>query len=40
MGRVRGRPSAERLLALVARCSRVIEDVRLVPQTHKATGVQ
>jgi hypothetical protein len=38
-GRVRESPSAERLLALVARLSRTLADVRLVPQTHKRLGV-
>jgi organic radical activating enzyme len=31
-------PSAERLLALVARLSRTLEHVRLIPQTHKRLG--
>jgi 7-carboxy-7-deazaguanine synthase len=38
-GPVRERPGAQRLLALVARLSQRLADVRLVPQTHKATGV-
>jgi len=37
-GRVREAPSAERLLALVVRASRVLRDVRLIPQTHKTIG--
>ena len=38
-GPVKERPSPERLLALVARLSRSLEDVRLVPQTHKLLAV-
>jgi organic radical activating enzyme len=38
-GPVRERPQPARLLELVARLSRVLSDVRLVPQTHKAVGV-
>ncbi len=38
-GPVQESPGAERLLALVARLSRRLEDVRLVPQTHKSVGV-
>lgn len=37
-GRVRETPSAERLLELSFRLSRVLRDVRLVPQTHKLYG--
>jgi organic radical activating enzyme len=37
-GPVRAAPSAERLLALVARLSRTLERVRLIPQTHKLLG--
>jgi organic radical activating enzyme len=37
-GPVRAAPSAERLLALVARLSRTLEQVRLIPQTHKLLG--
>jgi organic radical activating enzyme len=37
-GPVRAAPSAERLLALVARLSRRLERVRLIPQTHKLLG--
>jgi len=37
-GPVRAAPSAERLLALVARLSRSLERVRLIPQTHKLLG--
>jgi organic radical activating enzyme len=37
-GAVRAAPSAERLLALVARLSRTLERVRLIPQTHKLLG--
>jgi organic radical activating enzyme len=35
---VRETPTAERLLALVERASRVHRDVRLIPQTHKLYG--
>jgi pyruvate-formate lyase-activating enzyme len=38
-GGVKERPSPERLLALVARLSRSLADVRLVPQTHKLLAV-
>ena len=38
-GPVQEAPGAARLLALVARLSRRLEDVRLVPQTHKSVGV-
>ena len=31
---------AERLLALVARLSRSLVDVRLIPQTHRSLGVR
>ncbi len=37
-GPVAAAPSAERLLALVARLSRTLERVRLIPQTHKLLG--
>ena len=37
--RVAAAPSAERLLALVARLSRTLASVRLIPQTHKLIGV-
>jgi organic radical activating enzyme len=37
-GGVREAPSAERLLALVARIERVLPDVRLIPQTHRLYG--
>ena len=37
-GPVKESPSAERLLALVARLSRRLSQVRLIPQTHKAMG--
>lgn len=35
-GRVRERPSAERLLALQRRCAAGLDDVRIIPQTHRA----
>jgi len=38
-GPVEQAPSAERLLALVARLSRSLADVRLIPQTHRSLGV-
>ena len=38
-GRVEAAPSPERLLALVARLSRILACVRVIPQTHKAVGV-
>jgi organic radical activating enzyme len=37
-GRVKAAPSAARLLALVARLSRTLEHVRLIPQTHRLLG--
>jgi organic radical activating enzyme len=37
-GGVREAPSAERLLALVARIERTLTDVRLIPQTHRVYG--
>jgi organic radical activating enzyme len=36
--RVRETPGAERLLALVARASHALRDVRVIPQTHKTIG--
>jgi hypothetical protein len=33
-GRVRERPSAERMLALARRLGRSLRDVRVIPQTH------
>jgi organic radical activating enzyme len=36
---VREAPRAERMLALLARLSRRVHDVRLIPQTHKQIGV-
>jgi organic radical activating enzyme len=36
---VREAPRAERLLELLARLSRVLSDVRVIPQTHKQIGV-
>ena len=38
-GLVEQAPSAERLLALVARLSHSLADVRLIPQTHRSLGV-
>ena len=38
-GPVRETPSAERLLAVFRRVSRMLPDVRLIPQTHKLIGV-
>jgi 7-carboxy-7-deazaguanine synthase len=38
-GGVREAPSAERLLAVFRRVSRMLPDVRLIPQTHKLIGV-
>lgn len=38
-GAVDQAPSGERLLALVARLSRSLADVRLIPQTHRSLGV-
>jgi organic radical activating enzyme len=35
-GRVRERPSAERVLAWQRRCARQLRDVRVIPQTHRA----
>lgn len=35
---VRERPSAARLLACVRACSEKVDDVRLIPQTHKDVG--
>jgi organic radical activating enzyme len=35
---VRGRPTAERMLSLQARMSRVLRNVRVIPQTHKLYG--
>ena len=37
-GPVEKAPSAERLLEIVARLSRRLADVRLIPQTHKLVG--
>ncbi len=37
-GSVREGPSAERLLALLARASQQLRDVRVIPQTHKLLG--
>jgi organic radical activating enzyme len=37
-GAVRQGPPAERLLAIVARLSETLSDVRLIPQTHKSYG--
>ena len=37
-GPVRERPAADRLLALVARLSATLPDVRLIPQTHPVLG--
>lgn len=37
-GKVREAPAAGRLLGLVERASRVLEDVRLIPQTHPVIG--
>ncbi len=37
-GPVEAAPTAERLLALLARLSRTLERVRLIPQTHKLLG--
>jgi organic radical activating enzyme len=38
-GRVREAPSPQRMLALAARASRILADVRVIPQTHRLTGV-
>jgi hypothetical protein len=38
-GGVREAPSAERLLSVFRRVSRMLPDVRLIPQTHKLIGV-
>jgi hypothetical protein len=38
-GPVEQAPSAERLLALVARLSHSLADVRLIPQTQRSLGV-
>jgi organic radical activating enzyme len=37
-GPVREAPSAARMLELLARASRVLPDVRVIPQTHKQIG--
>ena len=37
-GRVRERPSAERMLALAARLEATLRDVRVIPQTHPIYG--
>jgi organic radical activating enzyme len=37
-GKVRETPAAERLLAITARLSETLRDVRLIPQTHKILG--
>ena len=37
-GRVRERPSAETLLAHLRRCEEQLDDVRLIPQTHRVYG--
>jgi organic radical activating enzyme len=39
LGRVGREVGGERLLALVARLSRCLADVRLIPQTHRGLGV-
>jgi organic radical activating enzyme len=39
-GRVRERPTAERMLALEARLARVLEDLRVLPQTHPIWGAR
>lgn len=39
-GRVRARPGAERLLALLRRCRARVRDVRLIPQTHPIYGAR
>jgi 7-carboxy-7-deazaguanine synthase len=38
-GPVREAPSAQRMLALFLRVSRVLDDVRVIPQTHPIIGV-
>jgi len=38
--RVRERPTAARLLELAARASRILDDVRVIPQTHPLLGVR
>jgi pyruvate-formate lyase-activating enzyme len=38
-GAVREAPGPERLLALAARISRTLPEVRVIPQTHRITGV-
>lgn len=38
-GPVKRRPAPERMLAIAARLSRVLADVRVIPQTHKLVGV-
>jgi pyruvate-formate lyase-activating enzyme len=40
VGPVRERPTAERMLALEARFSRRLADVRVVPQTHPIWGAR
>jgi len=39
-GRVRTRPDADRLLALLQRCTAQVADVRLIPQTHPIYGAR
>lgn len=39
-GRVRTRPGAARLLALLRRCEAQLADVRLIPQTHPLYGAR
>lgn len=39
-GRVRTRPDAARLLALLRRCEATVRDVRLIPQTHPIYGAR
>jgi len=38
--RVRQRPAAARMLELAARASRMLDDVRVIPQTHPLLGVR
>lgn len=38
-GRVREAPSPQRMLALAERASRILSGVRVIPQTHRLTGV-
>ncbi len=38
VGRVRAAPATDRLVSLLRRCERVLEVVRVIPQTHKAYG--